>query len=296
VPTPNTPPSFTPLRSRPRSGSTLIFVSTESSASGKAFAAVVPVVNRTIGIDLASQATKTAACAIDWSDSYAVISFEPDTSDPGLLALISGATKVGIDCPFGWPVGFVEAVSAHARGEPWPSNDLTHNDELRNLRFRQTDRQLAAQVDGRWPLSVSTDLIGIVAIRYARLESRLAAAGFDVNRDGSGLVAETYPAAALRHWGLTSRGYKGASAAGVVSDMVDELLVRMPWLRFIDDDAAALCRTSHDAFDSMICALIARAVQHHESTAPTTATDRRLATIEGWIHVPTGGASDLLAG
>jgi hypothetical protein len=251
--------------------------------------------DRTVGIDLASQARKTAACTIDWNASYALVSFATDTSDSGLLAVMSGAAKVGLDCPFGWPTGFVEAVSAHARGGAWPSSDQTHDDELRSLRFRETDRQIAAQVGGRWPLSVSTDLIGIVAIRYARLESQLAADGFDVNRDGSGLVAETYPAAALRHWGLASRGYKGPNSAGVVSAMVDELLPLMPWLQFATDDAATLCRTSHDAFDSLICALIARAVQRGDSTGPTTTADRRLASIEGWIHVPTGSAASLLS-
>jgi predicted nuclease with RNAse H fold len=254
------------------------------------------LLNRTVGIDLASQAGKTACSAIEWGDSLAVVSFGSDTSDSGLLAFMSSATKVGIDCPFGWPVDFVAAVSAHSRHEPWPPQDHTHSEELRNLRFRETDRRIAAQVNGRWPLSVSTDLIGVVAIRYARLASRLAAAGHDVNRDGSGLVAETYPAAALRHWGVKSRGYKGAHSAQHLPTMVDEVLTLMPWLRFSSDEAERQCRTSHDAFDALVCALIARAVDRGESTAPTTAEDGHLALIEGWIHVPTEGACGLLAG
>ncbi|NQU38153.1 MAG: DUF429 domain-containing protein [Actinobacteria bacterium] len=268
----------------------------ESRSSAEAALGAGLGIDRTVGIDLASQPSKTAACAIEWDGANAVASFASDTSDAGLLEYMAGAAKVGIDCPFGWPTGFVEAITAHARQEPWPTGEQSHSEELRSLRFRETDRRIAAEVDGRWPLSVSTDLIGIVAIRYARLESDLAAAGKDVSRDGSGLVAETYPAAALRYWGMTSRGYKGPRSVELLPTMVEQLRSRMPWLRLRDAAAESLCRTSHDAFDALICALIARAVQRGESTHPTTTSDRASASVEGWILVPTGQPGALLVG
>jgi hypothetical protein len=58
------------------------------------------------------------------------------------------------------------------------------------------------------PLSVSADRIAHAAFRCAGLLARLAALGEPVDRAGSGVVVEVYPAAALRRLGLTHRGYK----------------------------------------------------------------------------------------
>jgi Protein of unknown function (DUF429) len=58
------------------------------------------------------------------------------------------------------------------------------------------------------PLSVSSNLLAICAMRCAHLLVELAGEGA-LDRTGAGLVAEVYPAAALRQWGLDPRGYKG---------------------------------------------------------------------------------------
>src|SRR5262249_6812613 len=155
-----------------------------------------------------------------------------------------------IDCPLGWPVPFVEAVSAHRNGKPWPGRG--NSDPVafrRRLSFRRTD-EIVAEAAGSRPLSVSTDRIGVVALRCALILDRYAPEGLD--RDGSGAVAEVYPAAALRHFGLTARGYKRAKNAGTLRQLVDALRAAAPWLRI--DDWSAVER-GDDTFDALICAL-----------------------------------------
>jgi len=235
---------------------------------------------------------KTAICAIEWSQDRAVARFDADTSDIHIVDLIASATKVGVDCPLGWPEAFVEAVSAHSQMAAWPGRDHDQVEFRRTLTQRETDRVI--QRAGRPPLSVSTDRIGIVAMRFAGIADALARRGRPVDRSGRGVVAEVYPAAALREWGLVDRGYKRKEQAPAIAVLADELQQRIPWLRFADAGAEDLCRRSHDAFDALISALVARAVDLGRTAWPNTEEAWRLASIEGWIHVPTVDLGDLL--
>jgi hypothetical protein len=47
------------------------------------------------------------------------------------------------------------------------------------------------------------------------------------------------------------------------------------------------CRHSDDAFDALICALIARAAALGLTTPPSPGTQTERASVEGWIHLPT---------
>ena len=52
---------------------------------------------------------------------------------------------------------------------------------------------------------MSTDRIGVAAMRGARLQHLLDAAGVPVDRSGvTGRIVEAYPAAALQAWGLAN--------------------------------------------------------------------------------------------
>ncbi|WP_433185959.1 DUF429 domain-containing protein [Actinoallomurus sp. CA-150999] len=77
-------------------------------------------------------------------------------------------------------------------------------DWRRNLALRLTDRVVHDRT-GLTPLSVSADRIGHAALRLAALLARLARAGRPVDRSGTGVVVEVYPAASLRLWGLPHR-------------------------------------------------------------------------------------------
>ncbi len=95
---------------------------------------------------------------------------------------------------------------AHERLESWLGKA-----DRSELCFRRTDAHVKGTT-GRWPLSVSADKLGVVAMRCALLQERFAAEVWDGERQprgGTGRLVETYPAAALRVWGLPGDGYKG---------------------------------------------------------------------------------------
>jgi predicted nuclease with RNAse H fold len=245
---------------------------------------------RTVGVDLSAEPDRTAICAVNWTSGAA--SVEPPirpADDAAVLAACASADRVGIDCPFGWPEPFLAAVSAHAAGQPWPGRHrTTDRDHRRELRYRATDYRIH-EITGSWPLSVSTDRIGVAAMRCASLLDSLAAQGAPVDRCGSGRVVEVYPAAALHVWRLLRPGYK--RDRNVLDTMVTELLARLPSLLFPLSDEPF--RRSDHAFDALICALVARAVQRGVTAPPQTGDQLRRATFEGWIHLPDGGPESL---
>jgi predicted nuclease with RNAse H fold len=248
---------------------------------------------RTLGIDLAAEPAGTAAFEITWGEGTARGVLHGAGLDDGrLLELIGAADKVGIDCPFGWPRPFVEAVVAHGDGAVWPGRGQPGAGFRRSLRYRLTDEVVWRRV-GWWPLSVSTDLIGVPAMRCAGLLDALAQSGEPVDRAGGGRVVEVYPAAALHHWGLPHRGYKRPKGAAVRSTVLDRLLAMLPWL-VVDQAALERCRGDDDAFDALVCALVARAAGLGHTTRPDPGDQAERAGSEGWIHLPTGEVSRLL--
>lgn len=239
---------------------------------------------RTVGVDLAAQPPTTAAAEILWhTDGAEVQPPRLRCTDDELHALLSGLgpnDRAGVDCPFGWPVAFVEAIAAHADQQPWPGRDerLGH---YNRMRMRMTDR-ITAQTIRRAPLSVSMDKLGAMAARWAYLADRLAVDGRPVDRAGAGPVIEVYPAAARVIW-----GWAGRSSA--------DLLDAMPWLSFATGAARAYAKSGH-AFDALIAALVARAASLGLTTPPSNDEERRAAAVEGWIHLPMRGSFAALRG
>jgi hypothetical protein len=243
----------------------------------------------TLGIDLSSQPRGTAACAIEWADGRArVLEVACGQDDDALIARIDGADKIGIDVPFGWPDAFVEAVAGFHGAPVWPEATVTA------LRYRQTDRVVAERT-GRWPLSVSTDLIGVPTFRAARLLARLAAGGQAIDRGGGGRFVETYPAAALRLWGFASTGYKRRDGEANLRALLGRIEARTrPWLT-LGAAARRLCCTSDDALDAVVAALVARAAALGLCEIPPPHLAAAAAR-EGWIALPLADALDRLAG
>jgi hypothetical protein len=241
----------------------------------------------TLGIDLASRAERTAACTIEWRAGRArVVDLACGQDDEALVARIAGADKAGLDVPFGWPDAFVDHVARFHAGGDWAGATLTA------LRFRETDRVVAART-GRWPLSVSSDLIGVPAFRAAALLSRLAAEGCAVDRRGGGRLVEVYPAAALRLWGFASTGYKRREARARLTALLAELRRRTgAWLD-LDASARRLCGASDDALDALVAALVARAAALGLCEPPPPEHAARAAR-EGWVALPASDALERL--
>jgi hypothetical protein len=244
---------------------------------------------RTVGVDLAAEPKKTAVAVIDWHAGGAVVDWvKTGFTDADILAASAGAAKVGIDCPLGWPEPFIEFLNAQREGRPLAAHDL---EGRRLLAYRMTDRAVTEAI-GLRPLSVAADRIGHAAMRAAGLLAALEQTGASVDRSGAGLVVEVYPAAALKVWQLTHTKYKGTGSSAARNELVDALRARMPALELASFEP--LCRVSDDAFDSLICALIARASALGKVTLPDQAQAAHAMT-EGWIAIPTCQPHELTA-
>ena len=244
----------------------------------------------TYGIDLASQPERTAVCMVEWRPGErAFVDCPGDHADDAdLLAQTARAsvTKVGIDAPFGWPNEFIEALNANRAAGGWGDWPTEF------LRLRETDRAVRVATK-LTPLSVSTDKIGVVALRCAKLLAHhWGASGEPPDRTGSGRIVEVYPAAALRQWGLSPKdaaedpgSYKGAGPLPRArrQRLMTQLAGRSAdWLE-LTEKTVAVCTESDDCLDALMCALIARAV---EIGRVLPITDQARAADEGWIALP----------
>jgi predicted nuclease with RNAse H fold len=248
---------------------------------------------RTLGIDLAAQPTNTSACVIDWSQRTPTVTELGSGLDDGeLLDAITLADKVGIDAPFGWPDEFVEAITAHRNRAGWPGSGEDQDIYRFHLSFRATDRHLIEQ-GARRPLSVSTDLIGVVAMRCAYLLHRLAAAGQPVDRAGSGKVIEAYPAPALSAWGLSATGYKSRVGVARLPELLAQLEEGVGGLE-LSSLQRDLAGSDHNCFDALVCSLVARSAALGLTQPPDPGKQAERAAREGWIHVPTNPLSHLV--
>jgi hypothetical protein len=164
-----------------------------------------------LGIDLAAQPVDTGVVMLEVPPTGlpTVTTIGGKYSDDVLVRLVADVDYVGVDAPLGWPVTFVSAVSAHDRLDTWLGKV-----DRSELCFRRTDHRVRS-LTGRWPLSVSADKLGVVAMRCAFLQERFAReawGGLRQPRDGSGRLVETYPAATLQLLGLPSRPSAAASS------------------------------------------------------------------------------------
>lgn len=244
----------------------------------------------TLGIDLAAQDKNTAACRMIWSQGVGTVDEVfggNDCSDDDLLDLIVAVVRaggtVGIDAPFGWPDAFLDQLLEYRERGRW--KELPPPDAPSPLCYRATDLYLKlgsnppAGFKGIHPLSVSTDRIGVVAMRCAKLLSRLAELG--IPRDPLGRqVVEVYPGGALRRWGLAAKDYKHDAAVRVA------LLQQPPLDAVVVPPARSEQITGTDhAFDALLSALVARDVALGLDDLHRPGDDGTLRR-EGWIRMP----------
>jgi predicted RNase H-like nuclease len=232
---------------------------------------------RTLGIDLASADARTGAVVISWADGDGgkIDHIAQPASDSQIAALAVDADAIAIDAPLGWPIGFANAIASHRSGRSWPDTPDAE------LRLRLTDRRLGDE--HIWPLSVSTDRIGIVAFRAARLLPRLGR-GPSPARDGSDGIFEVYPAAALVRWAQRAKAYKRRDPGHEVGRRAILDWVALTFGIDPGDHRESLVASS-DLLDALICAILAHEGTEGRLEGPPEA-DRAIAREEGWIYVP----------
>lgn len=240
----------------------------------------------TAGVDLSASPASTAVAVVEWRGHDARLrELITPAADSTIRELVEESDRCGIDSPFGWPEAFVDFVAGHHRGTTAAGSRLDDIARRRPLAYRRTDMYLVEHGLGR-PLSVSADQIAHVAFRCAGL---LADLGVTDRVDG--WAVEAYPAGALKHWGLTSRGYKRSGNRAVLQILCADIQAAAPWLDL--GPHVNLMRHDDNAFDAVITALIARAASLGATTLPDE-FNTPIAQREGWIHVPTGRLDDLL--
>ena len=243
---------------------------------------------------MAAQPKKTAVCMIEWLPNGRGRVDCPGlgAGDNEILAQMAAdnVSVSAIDAPFGWPTIFTESLLGYTAHGSWPDPpEMRTTQEA--MRLRATDRAVYQETK-LTPLSVSTDKIGVVAMRCARiLAAYWSATSKPSDRSGVGGVVEVYPAAALVQWGISQRTgvsdpgtYKGSSSAASARRVriIDAIAGAAPWLE-INEKVRLLCADSDDCLDALICALVARAC---EIGRVLTVTDRTAGQTEGWIQLP----------
>lgn len=239
---------------------------------------------RTIGVDLAAGVPGTALAEITWEPGGArLVRLDLGVDDAAIVASLGGDGWLGLDCPLGWPDAFVDFVQAH-HGSTAPALGEVDGgaDWRRGLVYRRTDVVVRDRI-GRWPLSVSTDRLGVTALRGAGLLRRLAATGFPVDRAAEGRLFEVYPGGALRIWGFDTTKYRVDATRRAT--LLAALQQRAPW--FDIGAFAAVAVASADAFDAVIAALATRAAATGRFLRPG-ADDLEVARREGWVALPEG--------
>ncbi|MEH0147057.1 DUF429 domain-containing protein [Corynebacterium sp. Q4381] len=236
------------------------------------------------GIDLAADPAKTGAATLKTSRKGPVlVDVHLNTSDFHIFNHVLDSDLTGIDAPLGWPRLFRRFINDHAAGD-LVSRDVG-TEERRELANRFTDLEVR-RVAGVVPLPVAAERIAFPVMRWAGVEAQLRdeLGSEGVRRDGFGRVAEVYPAAALKMWGLRHRGYKGGSPAAqearveIVASLARER--RLDWAGF--EDAAVY---SADCLDAVIVALVASEISAG-ACVPPPKEHESLILEEGWIWIP----------
>lgn len=236
---------------------------------------------RTLGVDLSTAETQTAACVLHWDGVEGRDLGGPPRiglADGPLLAAMADADRVGIDAPFGWPDPFRVAIDAWSERGAWLAGP-----ERGPLRLRRTD-VLAVQPGSR-PMSVSADRLGATAMRCAHLlaEHHLAR-GESVDRVG-GHALEVYPAGAFAAWGYEdARRYKEPRAMDLRRRLAERLADDADLE--LSEATVAACTASDHALDALVCSLVTRAATLGLTHAVPADEDAVRIAREGWIHLP----------
>ncbi len=240
------------------------------------------------GLDLAAEPKGTALAVLDWeANRVKLVSLKLNVADQEIIDVTANAQKLGIDCALGWPTDFVDFLKLYSADSIAGLGFTGDIDWRRKLAHRETDREVH-RVTGKWPLSVSTDRLGMTALRCAGLLSKLQQSGVQVDRSGSGKVVEIYPAASMRIWGLQIAGYRNSES--IRTELIWQLKQSASWLDL--NGFETLMVESCDCFDAVIAALAAGSAAMGKSSV-VSQKNLAQAKIEGWVALPLTPLKDL---
>ena len=228
------------------------------------------------GVDFAANPKDTwiAVGKTDAAGRLQITEIRGNISDGEMIVISRAGHRVfAIDAPFGWPDGFVSFVSDYHMGRtPGSVKRL-------DFRFRKTDKFIHETV-GKWPLSASTDRLGIVAHRLTSILSEFTDCDVPPFREAGRrtMAIEVYPAATLLALGIDPTGYKKEP------NIRREVLRQLSAFGLdVPSDLATLCVDGDDALDAAICALTGHLHSLGETVGPP---DGAVVRKEGWIFVP----------
>lgn len=141
------------------------------------------------------------------------------------------------------------------------------------------------------PLSASLDPLSGVAVGCARLLHAWATvAETGIDKTGDGRFVESYPAAALKAWGIDIGGsYKtqGDAATGLRAKLVNRLAEELADVLALSASFVDVCKGKggDHHVDALICALTARTADL-DGLEPIPPGARLRAGQEGWIRLP----------
>lgn len=262
---------------------------------------------RTWGLDMSTSANDTGLVSIDWEERVATVTHRPRPTRSLILALLRETARTewwAVDVPFGWPVGFGEWLTDHARGPACMAAGRIEIDApvWAPLARRRTDRVVCKRLGKQLGFSVSFDKLGATAAAWAAIElsQGISPLLFDragmLNPDGvvarEGRVVETWPSAAWTLFTDLPTGVVLSPATASDEAFMGPLgpvLEIGPELREIlapGDDASrgARARAGH-VRDAIVCAMVARSRAFGRTEGPEP-EDASAAEREGWIHLP----------
>lgn len=181
---------------------------------------------------------------------------------------------LALDAPLGWPAPLGERLAAHRAGEALEGEA--------NVLFRRATDVFVKQRLGKQPLDVGADRIartahaalGLLSALRHRLNHPIPLAWHPAF-DGLAVI-EVYPAATLKAYGISSRGYKRKAA--VRHRMLEAL---RPVMMLSETDTLG---TSDHTLDAALCVLAAGDFLEGRAYAPPESKSG-LAHREGWIWI-----------
>lgn len=258
---------------------------------------------RVAGIDWATSPNKRAIVVLS-SDRPGKITLEKifasvQDEDVAQCCGRGAIDVVGVDTPFGWPSIFADFV----QGWRPTDNRMLSLPSSPNFRYRLTD-QIVERETLKSPLSVSSNLIGVSALAWARIVARYSFwQQIDVLGENVAIkpaICEVYPGATMaaifpRSGEFKTDRYKADSGirTNVVVKFSDHFGVNLS-----NTQVEELVGKNSDKTDAFIAALTvlmrADGVTGWSVRTPNE-IERDRAQSEGWIFFPTKTQSQLAA-